>query len=59
VELELKKKQEMKMLALEEIPESITSTLRRHKSTTLQLTHIRIKPTSSQLLLLLWQPLPL
>mgnify|MGYP001345861469 CR=1 FL=1 len=42
-----------------ELPESITSTLRRHKSTTLQLTHIRIKPTSSQLLLLLWQPLPL
>ena len=33
---------------VEEVPESITSTLLRHKSTTLLLTHTLIKPTLSQ-----------
>jgi len=45
-----------------ELPESITSTLQRHKSTTLLLTHTRIKLTLSrqlQLQPLLWQLLPL
>ena len=47
---------------VEEVPESITSTLPHHKSTTRLLIHTRTKPTLSpqlQLLPLLWQPLPL
>jgi len=46
----------------EEAQESITSTSRRHKSTTRLLIHTPIKPTLSpqlRLLPLLWQQLPL